>query len=256
MFMCLNINFKFILKGLLMKKFLFLFIFSLFSVNVSAQVAEDAATYVPFVPFVDGPSTPVPPIPTEPILTEPVMTEPIFVPQGPVIDLPLLPPIDLPIFPQIDWPEFPNIIPPFLDPPLAPIAPIPDPIGNNEPPLLTQSYCNDLRNQIYEIQSELMPLYMQFNSKRLTISGTKAEIKAIDELLDELNTEVITLSLQNKPVPADLRNQISNRVNWRVWLQERINRLEDEIIPIERDIDFWESFLPALYDAMNKAGCL
>jgi hypothetical protein len=256
--MRLNINFKFILKGLLMKKFLFLFIFSLFSVNVSAQVAEDPATYVPFVPFVDGPSTPVPPIPTEPILTEPVITEPIFVPQGPVIDLPLLPPIDLPLFPQINWPdfpEFPNLIPPFLDPPLAPIMPVPDPIGNNEPLLLTQSWCQDLRNQMYAIQSELMPLYMQFNTKRLTISGTKAEIRDIDELLDELNTEVITLSLQNKPVPADLRNQISNRVNWRVWLQERINRIENELVPIQNDINFWEQFLPALEEAMRKGGC-
>lgn len=226
-----------------MKKFLFLFVFSFMCSSGFAQVPT-------------GPTTPVPPIPVfEPVITEPIVEEPIFVPQGPVIDLPLLPPIDFPLFPEINWPDFPEIpvfIPPFLDPP---IVPVPDPIGNNEPPLLTQSWCEDLRNQIYAIQSELMPLYFQFNAKRMTISATEAEIKEIEELIRNLNAEVIKLSLEGKEVPADLRNQISNRTNWKVWLMERINRLEDEIVPIERQIDSWEQFLPPLYEAMRKAGC-
>jgi hypothetical protein len=242
MFMCLNISFKFILKGLLMKKFLFLFVFSFMCASGFAQVPN-------------GPTTPVPPIPVfEPVITEPVIPVPMppEVITPPTIDLPLLPPINLPVFPTINWPTFPNVVPPFLEPPLTPM---PDPIGNNEPPLLTQSWCQDLRNQIYEIQSELWPLYGQFNAKRTTILASQKEIEELDALINKLTAEVIELSLEGKDVPADLRNQISNRTNWRVWVMQRINRLKAEIIPIERDIEFWESFLPELEEAMRKAGC-
>lgn len=207
-----------------------------------------------FAQVPNGPTTPVPPIPAEPELTEPIVFEPMPVTEGPVIHPPFVPTIDWPVIPQINWPTFPNIVPPFLVP-NPPLVPVPDPIGNNEPPLLTQSYCQDLRNQMYEIQSELMPLYFQFNVKMTTINCTKDEIKAVDDVIDELTSQVIILSLQGMPVPADLRNQISNRTNWRVWLMERINRLKAEIIPIERDINFWEQFLPALEEAMRQAGC-